>query len=309
MKSFIITVDTEGDNLWDWQEGAPITTENVHYIPRFQELCEKYGLKPVYLTNYEMAQNTEWVKYGKYKAMQGLCEIGMHIHAWNSPPEYFLENKYGGNPYITEYPDYMIHEKLTWITRYLQSQFEMPMRSARSGRWATNDVYFSSLKDNGYVGDCSMTPGIDLSVIPGHSANVGNDYRRAPYSIHMLPSGIVEVPMTTRHIRHVAKGSLRHKLGSLIKGDRLWLRPYKKSLYDLQFLSEAVQREGESYLEFMIHSAELMPGGSPYFKTEADIELLYSIMDTYFRQIVSAGYTGVTLSDYICAWRAGKKAR
>ena len=59
----------------------------------------------------------------------------------------------------------------------------------------------------------------------------------------------------------------------------------------------------------MIHSAELMPGGSPYFKTEADIELLYSIMDTYFRQIVSAGYTGVTLSDYICAWRAGKKAR
>lgn len=309
MKSFIITVDTEGDNLWNWKEGNPITTENTNYIPRFQMLCEKYGLKPTYLTNREMALDREWVKYGSHKAQQGLCEIGMHIHAWNTLPMYTLENRYGGNSYITEYPDEVIYQKLKWITEFLQDRFEMPMKSARSGRWATNAVYFSSLTELGYIGDCSMTPGFNLSTIPGYSMNVGNDYRHVPYKTHMLPNGIVEVPMTTRCLHHLPKGSIRHKLGALLKGDHLWLRPIRKSLYDLQFLSHVVQKEGEDYLEFMVHSAELMPGGSPYFKTKEDIELMYSIMDKYFQQIVATGYTGVTLSEYICAWKAGKNVR
>ena len=28
MKTFLITVDTEGDNLWQWKPGEKITTEN-----------------------------------------------------------------------------------------------------------------------------------------------------------------------------------------------------------------------------------------------------------------------------------------
>lgn len=48
MKHFIITVDTEGDNLWEYKKGTPIGTENAKYLPRFQSLCEKYGFKPVY---------------------------------------------------------------------------------------------------------------------------------------------------------------------------------------------------------------------------------------------------------------------
>ena len=28
MKRFFITIDTEGDNLWDWREGMDIHTEN-----------------------------------------------------------------------------------------------------------------------------------------------------------------------------------------------------------------------------------------------------------------------------------------
>src|SRR5512144_2975448 len=47
--SFLITIDTEGDNLWS--RPREITTGNARYLPRFQALCEKYGLKPTYLTN------------------------------------------------------------------------------------------------------------------------------------------------------------------------------------------------------------------------------------------------------------------
>lgn len=28
MKSFIITIDTEGDNLWDYKKGTPVSTDN-----------------------------------------------------------------------------------------------------------------------------------------------------------------------------------------------------------------------------------------------------------------------------------------
>lgn len=82
----------------------------------------------------------------------------------------------------------------------------------------------------------------------------------------------------------------------------MWLRPYRKSLNELLFLSNHVKDEGEDYLEFMIHSSELMPGGSPYFKSEEEIELLYSIMQKYFGWISENGYEGISLSDYIDDW-------
>ena len=48
MKYFIITVDTEGDNLWNYKLGDEVSTKNADYIPRFQRLCEKYGFKPLH---------------------------------------------------------------------------------------------------------------------------------------------------------------------------------------------------------------------------------------------------------------------
>ena len=61
---FLITVDTEGDNLWAWHKGDPINTTNTRFIPRFQELCNKFGFKPVYLTNYEMLMDDEYCVKG-----------------------------------------------------------------------------------------------------------------------------------------------------------------------------------------------------------------------------------------------------
>ena len=57
--------------------------------------------------------------------------------------------------------------------------------------------------------------------------------------------------------------------------------------------------EGKSeYLEFMIHSSELMPGGSPYFNNQEDIEMLFAILDDYFNLITRNGYIGITLGNY-----------
>lgn len=298
MKHFIITVDTEGDNLWTWHPGDDITTENAKSIPRFQNLCEKYGLIPTYLTNYEMACDDRWVTYGAAKAREGKCEIGMHIHAWNSPPEFALENRYGGNPYITEYPEEVAAKKVQELMKLLQERFEMNITSNRSGRWATNDAYFNILKQVGIKVDCSVTPQLDLSKIPGCMKNCGNDYRKYPLKPYYPVEGLLEVPITTRHIRCITGGSLKHKVKTVLLGQEIWLRPFTKSMKDLLRLTRAVEKDGVEYLEFMVHSSELMAGGSPYFRDEEEIELLYSILERYFQMIAENKYQGIGLSDF-----------
>ena len=89
MKKFLITIDTESDNQWDYDN--PISTENAKFLPRFQELCERYKFKPTWLTNYEMANDDFFCHYMKEKQDDCLCEIGMHLHAWNTPPDYSLK--------------------------------------------------------------------------------------------------------------------------------------------------------------------------------------------------------------------------
>jgi hypothetical protein len=59
--SFIVTIDTEGDDIWNGPR--EITTCNARYLPRFQELCERFGLKPTYLVNYEMAVSPAFVEF------------------------------------------------------------------------------------------------------------------------------------------------------------------------------------------------------------------------------------------------------
>ena len=48
----------------------------------------------------------------------------------------------------------------------------------------------------------------------------------------------------------------------------------------------------------MIHSSELMPNGSPYFRNEDEIELLFKVMEQYFIWLKKAGYFGIALADY-----------
>jgi len=69
-KSFIITIDTESDN--QWIENSKLTSENANFIWRFQNLCEKYGFLPVYLTDYTMASDEYYCGYMKGKTTRRL---------------------------------------------------------------------------------------------------------------------------------------------------------------------------------------------------------------------------------------------
>lgn len=297
MKKFLITVDTEGDNLWDWKLGDLLTTENARFLPRFQSLCENYGFIPVYLTNYEMVQSDFFCQFFRKKALEGKCEIGMHLHAWNTPPLYQLKRKFNGLPYITEYPVDIIYEKNHFLKRQIESAFELSPTSYRSGRWATNDKLFSVLAELGFTVDCSVTPDVSWSHCEGMTVSGGNNYNQFPHNPYRINPSMIEVPLTSRRFRCLYGQTWKRYIKNILFGVTGLLRPATASLELMKRITMQAEKNEMAYLEFMVHSSELMAGGSPYFRTAEDIEVMYRDMEEFFKWI-SGKYEGISLKNY-----------
>lgn len=306
-KAFLISIDTEGDDLWNWRNGAEIRTENARYLERFQVLCEKYGFVPTYLTNYEMAMDPVYVDFAEKTLSHNACEIGMHLHAWNNPPIFELRdiNDNGGQPYLIEYPEEIIEEKIGVITKILRERFGEVI-THRAGRWATNSTYFKILDMYGYKVDCSVTPGISWkNNVGATTGSEGSDYTgssRTPYKIE--GTGIIEIPMsiveTHRYIEpdQMSIKKFTKSLFHAIRGQRVWIRPLPGRFNEMiEGLQEIKADEDAEYAMFMIHSSELMPGGSRAFKTVEEIDNLYLWIEKLFKT-ASSSFVGETIGKY-----------
>lgn len=310
---FIITIDTEGDNLW--ARPREITTRNAGYLPRFQSLCERFGFKPVYLTNYEMAMSDAFVEFGRDVLERGAGEIGMHLHAWNSPPLVALTgDDFRHQPFLIEYPEAVMREKIDTLTRVLEDRFGEPVASHRAGRWAFDRRYASLLVDAGYLVDCSVTPGVDWRATLGApDGRGGSDYRAFPGDACFLdPDGaLLEVPMTIRssalhrNLPWAYRIPLVRRAANRVSPSLSWLCPAQpalnaplgRALEVMLHAARDARAANVEHMEFMLHSSELMPGGSPTFATESDIERLYEYLHRLFEEL-SDWCRGMTLKEF-----------
>lgn len=297
---FIITVDNEEDDQWGKTGNS---TENAKYLARFQKLCEKYGFKPVYLTTYHMANNPVFEEMATKAVLEGNCEVGMHLHAWCTPPNYKLASVNSEKSYLIEYPNDVMEQKIKELHELLSSKYG-EIITHRAGRWATNDTYFEILKKYGYKCDCSVTPGVSWSSNLGETGIGGTDYLNCSGDVNEIYDGIIEVPMTIKRIRYFDINAVKSPMSflrecsHLIRGKQTWMRPSISSTHQLKTLVKKMKRSNSKYIMFMIHSSELMPGGSPYYKNEASIEALYKQLDELF-ELISRTYNGITLKEFI----------
>lgn len=307
-KYFIITIDTEGDSLWN-NDDHNTTTDNAKYIPRFQLLCEKYNFIPTWLTTYEMIQDDFYVNYMKKCIEKGTCEIGSHLHPWDTPPSYEVKNTNELNhPFVTQYPDKIVLEKLIILTETIKEKLNISPTSHRVGRWVLNERYLSMLAQVGYKVDCSITPYVNwIDAIHDKNA-VSYENCNGDIKIKKYDDGkeLYEIPMTIcrMHNFHVFdKGlSIKNRLRNVrdfIKGKNVWLRPSITSLEDMIKIVDMIDKSENQYIMFMIHSSELMPGGSPYYKNEQDIESLYCVLNNLFSYIKNKEFIGIGISDFV----------
>lgn len=301
-KYFIITVDTEGDNLWGAHHGEPITTRNTAYIPRFQMLCNEYGFKPVYLTNYEMAIDENYVQFIKGITDKGQCEVGIHIHAWNNPPYYELPEYKCDQTFLLEYPYEIMRQKLKVTYDLIKKNIGVVPFSHRAGRWAMDKRYFKLLEEFGIKVDCSYTPHVDWSDTMG-AARGGSNYSRKTAKAQWV-GNILEVPTsiydTGEKLRISTKGIIKRLLRfKSLPHKVIWLRPALSDLLSMmKIINQIACDDSIDFAEFMIHSSELMPGGSPYFQTKESIESLYATMKELFQYTKQKGFVGCTLKEY-----------
>ncbi len=306
-KYFIITIDTEGDNLWQWKKGDEITTENTLFLSRFQSLCDKYAFKPVWLTNWEMINDPRYVEFITKVEEEKRGELGMHLHAWNTPPFFELEHTETSEaPYLIEYPQAVMEEKIKTLTEEIEKKTGIRPTSHRAGRWAMNKTYFSLLEKYGYTVDTSVTPHMNWEGKRGESpSSKGSNYSSSPEESYFINEKrtILEVPVTIIKSHKLFSSrykSLKGRVGNIyhsILGDTLWLRSDGSNLSRMMYIVDKAEKEERDYIAFMLHSSEFMPGGSPTFKTSESIEKLYSDLEVLFKRI-SRNFEGITLRDY-----------
>ena len=314
-KFFLITVDTEGDNLWS--RPRVITTRNARFIPRFQELCEKFSLRPCYLTNYEMAADPFFQEFGRDVLKRRTAEIGMHLHAWNSPPEVPLtEDDYHYQPYLIEYSESVMWGKIDYLTSMLEDLFQTEITSHRAGRWGFNDIYAKLLLKRGYRVDCSVTPYVSWKAHLGDpNGTGGSDYtnfRDMPYFLDPEDirlsgsSGLLELPVTVYPgnqnllhsvTKHLNPANPIKRIVNLAFPPCRILAPRRFRLSELHRIVEWSAGDSRPCVHFMTHSSELMPGGGPAFRTAGDIDRVYANLERLFGR-VRRFFDGITLAEY-----------
>jgi len=312
---FLITIDTEGDDQWRNTKDAP--TKNSLFLPRFQELCEEFNLKPTYLTNYEMACCPEFQKLGRRILRYNTGEIGMHLHAWNSPPirsTSFEAGRHG--MLLTECSEQTMRQKIGYMTALLEDTFGVKPRSHRAGRWALDERYARLLAENGYEVDCSVTPGICWASEQGANKESRLDYRgfrSYPYWLDLSniaregQSRLLEIPVTifSRHSWAWAGATFVRRALNRFLPEHTWLRPNGRNLRDMQCVVQRCVEEKRVHAQLMLHSSELMPGGSPIFDSKEKVTRLHDHLRLLFMQVVDQ-FQPATLTDFYGWWSVRK---
>lgn len=318
----IITIDTEADNQWARSETLEL--RNIAYIPRFQDLCDHYGFKPTYLITYAMATSDHFIQtVGSYQ-QAGRAEIGAHLHPWANPPLTPLtDNDHHHHPFPHEYPEEVLREKLTILTETIEKNIGERPATFRAGRYGFDGTVASILSDLGYIADCSVTPLVSWRSRMGNpQGNGGPDFAGAPchpYFVSMKDctkagySHLLEVPVSIFFLRwpvlnRVVRGfkQVYHDphdllLRALYKAGQkpTWFRPLPdRSPHELIQIYRMARSLKLDYVEMMLHSSELMPGGSKNVKDEQAVEKLYTLFEALFQFLSKEQVHSVTLTEY-----------
>jgi hypothetical protein len=242
----------------------------------------------------------------------------MHLHAWDSPPIVPLTaDDSAHHPYLFEFPETLVRAKIAALTDLLETTFDRKMVSHRAGRWGIHPTYARTLVDYGYLVDCSVTPRLSWVDSKGDPLGAGGpDFTEYPDEAYFLDlndlalpgdSPLLEVPLTVMGPDNDAMARLHARFRDgprFVRAALCRLTPRIRKLVpngqNLRHLLQIVSRaahEGRAYVEFALHSSELMPGGSPRFVDERQMETLYEHLEQLF-EFAGKWFVGATLREF-----------
>lgn len=297
---FLYVVDTEGDNEWTCHRRLP-PLRNLHALPRFQALCDRYGVRPTYVVTWSVTQHDEGVAMLREWEAAGRCEVGTHLHPWTAPPWGDMDED---PAFPSELSDAVLAAKLKALTEAITARFGHAPTSYRAGRFGADARTINLLASLGYECDSSVTPLTSWARYPGlRQGRGGPDFTSAPLSPYFPSSSdlsragdstVVEIPVSIVEQDRLPR-ALSARVGARAEGDllrrvcaklrlrrRLWLRPTMERAEDMVATCGVILDQGCDHFNMMIHSSELFPNTSPYFEDQRAVDALFERMDRAF---------------------------
>ena len=312
---FMVGVDTEADDQWSLAGRRRLSVENALALPRLQELCDRYQVRPSYLVTHEMATREPSRSILRTLAQSGRCEIGGHLHPWSSPP--YREEDLAGR-YPSELDHDLLRRQLVELTEAIESSIGIRPRSYRAGRHGFDTRSLRILETLGYRVDTSVDP-LFNETRKGGPTFAGAPvvpYRPSPDDVCASGSSpILEIPVSAATLPGLPKAleklfvSLRpipwrgylKRLGLRA----VWLRPSYSSVADASALANALVARGVPTLNMLFHSSELVPGGSPYHPDAKSVDHFFEKLERVFAHIMQTiGARGVTYQECAASLQA-----
>jgi hypothetical protein len=202
--------------------------------------------------------------------------VGTQLHPWVNPP--FEEQVCAANSFAGNLPRDLEAAKLAVLTRAITDAFAAPPRIYRAGRYGLGPNTLRLLVEHGYAIDSSMRSRYDYSAGGGadYSA-IGND------AFRIGDEGLTELPLTTVYTGvlrargawlHAASTRLPRITGLLARTrllNRVALTPEDMPLADALEAVRVAVGEGLPLLNLSFHSPSLVPGHTPYVRSDAEL--------------------------------------
>ena len=286
-KTYVLTIDVEIDAGRKWKTSNPATYEGVtRGIGILQQLCDKYGVKPVYLISPAVMVDQESIRF--LDALdKDRCELGAHLHGeYIGPMARFPGVDFSGcdpGEMQCEYEKEIEFEKLENLTNKFKSLFEYAPKSFRAGRFAARGWTLACLEKLGYTHDSSVTP-------------FRNWYDRVDFS---KPESLSPYYPSRENICKTGDSTILEVPVS-ITPELDWLRPSPRRFSNFDQCKKVIDwYEGNTsptVLCSMFHNVELAPDKSPYCRTEEDCNEMLGTIENTFKLLVDRDYVFKTLS-------------
>ena len=291
----LVGIDTEGDNQWSAEARANQTFENLYALPKLHALFSRHGIRPTYVITHPVAADARSAEVLRSLLEQGTCEIGAHHHAWETPP--FSPDDVRRHPYASALPRHQFEAQLDSLTDAIHRAVGRRPVSYRSGRFGFAAAHVAALERLGYRVESSVAP----LFFETHKG--GPEFVEAPLKPYFLAydsavtagaSDVLEVPVSAALNRRLprplqyayARAPRPYTTKRVLRALRLlrmrWLRPSYSSFDDMVSLARDLARWGEPVLNLLFHSSEAIVGGSPYNRTQAELDAFLDRLERFF---------------------------
>jgi hypothetical protein len=292
--NLLVGIDTEGDNQWDAAARVHQRFSNIYALPRLHALFAKHGVRPTYVITYPVARDARSADVLRGLIAGGDCEIGAHHHAWETPP--CTEEDVRRHPYASMLPLAQFEAQLASLTDAIAGAVGRRPVSYRSGRFGFSAGHVAGLERLGYLVESSVAP------LFSESHKGGPEFVEAPLTPYFLAydsattpgtSGVLEVPVSAalnsrlpKMLQYAyARAPRQYMTRRVLRALRLlrlrWLRPSYSSLDDMIALARDLAGAGEPVLNLLFHSSEAIVGGSPYNRTQGELDAFCARLDRF----------------------------